>query len=147
MMPSEKVMQNVSSMTTLGHKITSIGHVVTTAEEKFVLLGGLRSEFGVIAGVIRATDKSDHDSICLLVIRETEYINTEGVHVLKSEQAFPLRISEREKTCHFCRKKGHNKCNCFKYPNGDMYEGNKKHPSNQKEDVDPSLLTFVAKIA
>lgn len=74
MMRSEKIMKYVNRMRTLDNKLTVVGHVVSTAEKKLVLLRGLRAEFAVIAGVISATQKSVLDAIRIPVVQDAEYM-------------------------------------------------------------------------
>lgn len=51
-------MHHANRITEVENKLTSVVHSVTDSEWKRVLLRGLRAEFAVTEGVIRATGKS-----------------------------------------------------------------------------------------
>lgn len=68
MTPSEKVMQYVNRVINVQNKLTAVGHAVTPAERKCVMLPRIRTEFAVITGLIRATGKTIQESIGLVRI-------------------------------------------------------------------------------
>lgn len=146
MQPSEKVMQYVNRMKELENKLMAVGHAVKDAEQKRVLLRGLRDEFAVTAGVIRATNKSLQEAIGLLVIQEADSSTMDKSSTVKTEQAFPVQRSNRDRECYFCGQKGHIKINCFKNPKSRQYKGDKRGgiKRNEVDSSKDSLLTFIA---
>lgn len=65
-------MQYANRIKELENKLMAVGHVVRDAERKRVILRGMRIEFAMTAGVIRATGKTIHEAIGLLLIQEAE---------------------------------------------------------------------------
>ena len=149
MRPSEKVMQYVNRMKELQNKLTAVGHTVDNAEKKRILLRGLRAEFAVTVGVIRATEKSVQDSVGLLVIHEAEGTVSKVNAPAKLEQAFPVTNSGRNKECYYCGKKGHIKVNCFRNPKSKLYTGIKSDEKVGKDDGagKESLISFLASVS
>lgn len=72
MKSNETVLQFVNCMREIENRFAAVGHVLTNAEKKIVLLQGLRQDFAVTVNVIRATENVLSDAIGLLVAHETE---------------------------------------------------------------------------
>ena len=137
----ETVMQYVNRLVEMENKITSAGHTLSEADKKRVLLRGLRSEFAVIAGVARATDKTVQEAIGLLVVEEAQG----GLAVkseVKTENAFFSK--KPKKTCKFCKKTGHDAKRCWLNPNGNNYRPNLK---KEEKIADNAYVSFVAEVA
>lgn len=92
-------MQYVNRMKELENKLTAVGHIVGEAEQKRVLLRGLRAEFAVTDCVIREMEKALQGSIRLLVIQEAEFVIEDGDHALKKEQVFTVKQPDRAREC------------------------------------------------
>lgn len=92
------------------------GHTFKDAEQKRVLLRGLRDEFPVTAGVIRATNKPLQKAIGLLLIQEADSSTADKSSTVKIEQKFSVQRSNRDRERYFCQQKGHIKFNCYKNP-------------------------------
>ena len=148
---SEKVMAYINRMTELENKLSSVGHTLTDADKKRAMLRGLRGEFKVIAGVIRATEKSVQDAIGLLFVQEAENNAINSSAVKKNVQVFKAEHGGRKRTCFFCKKPGHVKKNCFKNPDSPRFKGKKEEPSNDKKQkmnsdipIPANVLSFMA---
>lgn len=64
---NEKIVQYVNRIKELENKFLVIRHSVTEAEQKRVLLRGLKEEHTLIYGVIRAADKTFQEAVGFLI--------------------------------------------------------------------------------
>lgn len=71
-------MKYVKRFIELENNMEAVGHFVTDAENKRVLIHGLSEEVSVTDRIIRATEKSLSDRIGLLVIQEAGFSVNEG---------------------------------------------------------------------
>lgn len=108
---------------------------------------GLRSKFAVIAGVIRVTSKTFEDAVGFPMIQEAQSVLIENDSVVKTEHAFPVRGSERGKLFHLYGKKGHIKRTCFTNLKNGSYRGGNKSLENYIDQLERSMVTFIAKAA
>lgn len=146
MKPTEKVLQFVNLMIELESKLAGVGHPLSDADKKRALLRGLRSEFAVTAGVIRATEKSFNDAVGLLVIVEAEEALTEVKTEIKTERAFNTREPHGSKRvkCNFCSKLGHKAKDCFKNPDSKKCKGPRRDVDTANGADQHTLITFIA---
>lgn len=93
---------------------------------------GLREEFQVMTGVIRATDKTKEEAVGLLVIQEAESGFNATIHQEKKQQVFKAQQGHCNKICHYCQKKGHISPSCFKNPESTTYNGQKDDRKDDK---------------
>lgn len=91
MTDDETNMKYVNRAVEVENKITAVGHKLDEADKKCVLVRALRSEFEIIAGVVRATSKTIQEAIGLLVIEEAEGAPREKTVEVKAENAFQSR--------------------------------------------------------
>lgn len=70
MEPDENVMLYVNMISSLENKLAAIGYEIPMDEKRRVLLRGLRDEFSVIIGVVRATNKTFEEAVAQLVTQE-----------------------------------------------------------------------------
>lgn len=145
MKPSEKLIQYVNLIKNLENRLTAIGHAVGDVEKKIFLLRGLRFDYAVIAGVVRAMYKSLQDANGLLDIQEAEEAVADRNSVVKPLQAFTVKHYDRDPECYFCVRKHHIKINCFNNSKSKQYKGDNDDINSGKDDVSgsKSLTTFI----
>lgn len=88
---SEKGMWYSSLLKKIENKLMVIEHVVGQAEQKLVLLHGVREEIAVMARVNGEKRKSIHEVIGMLVLREAKFGAIDQAEISRIDQAFTVR--------------------------------------------------------
>ena len=73
-----------------------MGHTIPSSDKRRTLLRGLRSEFAITAGIIRATDKDFNEAVAALVTEEAEI---EGEFDDSEDENAALQVHNETNAC------------------------------------------------
>ena len=127
MKPTEKVMEYINRLSVIENKLAGVGHTIPSSDKRRTLLRGLRKEFPITAGIVKATDKDFNEAVAALVTQEAEI---EGEVYDSGNENTALQVHNETK-CGFCGKQNHSTQNCFFNPDGENY---KPQLSNKRVD-------------
>lgn len=139
---NEAVIKYSNRIENLVNELEAAGHCVSSLEKKRALLRGLRSEFLVVAQVIRTTGQGYTEAVSQLIVHES---NSE-VTVSDSTTALltPQRNGDnwkKKKKCFHCGKKGHFKHECWSNPDSKKFKGKSEEVKDESRSEETGDAT------
>ena len=132
-----KFLQYRAQLSEIEAKLNAVGYSPSEAEKLRALLRGLRPEFAITAEVIRATNKSLVEGLALLINKEAtldnEVSTTSTATALNTQNSKP--DPSKKLHCHYCKRFGHKKNQCFFNPKSPKYRPRRKAKHNQKNST------------
>ena len=146
---NEQVLQYRAQLSEIEAKLTAVGYAPNDEEKLRALLRGLRPEFAITAEVIRATNKSLVEGLALLINKEATIYNDSSniskATALQTQTTSPTAPTRLQ--CHYCKRFGHKKNQCFFNPKSPNYRPRRKlkqHNEHSTNDSDIVQKAFIS---
>ena len=134
MKSDETILQFRARLSQLESQLNGVGYATTDEEKLRALLRGLRNEFNITCEIIRGMGKSLADGIALLINKEASISSNENSNDPESETGKALATNggggRQRIQCHYCKKFGHKKSQCFFNPQSKNYKPRKTSGNN-----------------